>query len=299
MKAETLIGKTPNLQAPSPTVVRLLTLLNNENADYDEVISTVGRDAVLSAKLLALCNSVSYGLAQPVASLEQGVLYLGYGEIHRLVMALSFGSQIGVELPGYDMDSGTLWRHSLTVGLLTPRVLAMSKRNSVDTSVAYTAGLLHDIGKLVIGQTLETAQREKIHQLVESREASLLDAEKTVIGCDHAEIGGCLLHHWRIPDVIVEAVTNHHKPPAGKNDLLSAAIHLADATAHQTGASPGWESFAVARHDSALALLNLATVDMDNLIFGAIDCQEKVAQQERITSRKSVPENRDVAGGGF
>ncbi len=299
MTAEALIGRTPNLQAPSPTVVRLLTLLNNDNADYDEVISTVGRDAVLSAKLLALCNSVSYGLAQPVASLEQGVLYLGFGEIHRLIMALSFGSQVGVELPGYDMDAGTLWRHSLTVGLLTPRVLAMSKRNSVDTSVAYTAGLLHDIGKLVIGQTLEAAQRTKIHKLVESREASLLDAEKTVIGCDHAEIGGCLLHHWRIPDVIVEAVANHHKPPAGKNDLLSAAIHLADATAHQTGASPGWESFAVTRHDSALTLLSLATVDLDNLIFGAIDCQEKVAQQERITSKSAVPANRDVSGSGF
>lgn len=299
MNAETLIGKTPNLQAPSPTVVRLLTLLNNENADYDEVITTVSRDAVLSAKLLALCNSVTYGLAQPIASLEQGVLYLGYGEIHRLVMALSFGSQIGVELPGYDMDAGTLWKHSLTVALLTPRVLAISKQTSVDTSVAYTAGLLHDIGKLVIGRALEAPQRAKIHQLVESREASLLDAEKLVIGCDHAEVGASLLHHWRIPDVVVEAVANHHKAPAGRNDLLSAAIHLADATAHQTGASPGWESFAVARHDSALTILQLSAVDLDNLIFGAFDCQEKVAQQERIASHKAVPANRDVAKSGF
>jgi len=299
MNADTLIGKTPNLQAPSPTVVRLLTLLNNDNADFDEVITTVGRDAVLSAKLLALCNSASYGLAQPVASIEQGVLYLGFGEIHRLIMALSFGSQIGVELPGYDMDAGTLWKHSLTVGLLTPRVLAISRQSGVDTSVAYTAGLLHDIGKLVIGQILEAQQRAKIHQLVEARAASLLEAEKLVLGCDHAEVGASLLHHWRIPAVIVEAVANHHKPPAGEHDLLSAAIHLADATAHQTGASPGWESFAVARHDSALAILQLSGVDLDNLIFGAFDCQEKVAQQEQIASHKAVPANRDVANSGF
>ena len=146
MNAETLIDRTPNLQVPSPTVVRLLNLLNNPDADYDEVIATVNRDAVLSAKLLAICNSTSYGLAQPMASVGQGVLYLGFGEIHRLVMELSFGSQIGSGLSGYDMEAGVLWHHSLVTALLTPRVLGISKKFATDTSIAYTAGLVHDIG---------------------------------------------------------------------------------------------------------------------------------------------------------
>lgn len=281
MNPETLIGKTTRLRAPSPTVVRLLNLLNEPDADYDEVITVVSRDAVLSAKLLALCNSASYGLAQPVASLDQAVLYLGYGEIHHLVMALSFGSQINTELPGYDMDAGTLWRHSLVTALLTPRVLGLSRQFTIDTSTAYTAGLVHDIGKLVIGQTLDATTRERIHRFVEAREGSLLEAEKSIIGCDHAEIGACLLRQWRIPEIIVASVEHHHHPPTDGGANLAAVVHVSDALAHQTGASPGWASFAVVLHETALASLSLSSDELDALTITALDCHEKAAQQEK------------------
>ncbi len=300
MKAETLIGRTPNLRPPSPTVVRLLNLLDNPNADYDAVIATVSRDPVLSAKILALCNSASYGLAQPVASLEHAVLYLGYGEIHRLVMGLSFGSQVGVQLPGYDIEAGALWRHSLAVALLSPRVLAVSKQISADTSVAYTAGLLHDIGKLVIGQALDAKERARIRELVETRESSLLEAEKLVIGCNHAEVGACLLRRWHIPEVIIEVAANHHQPPPGSPPALSTAIHIADAIAHQTGASPGWESFAVTRHKSALTALALSSAELDALTIAAVDCLEQAARHERIAApSKSVPPSENIVKCAF
>ena len=286
MNPETLIDKTPNLRAPSPTVVRLLNLLKDPDADYDEVITIASRDPVLSAKLLRLCNSACYGLAQPVSSLDQAVIYLGYCEIHRLVMAVSFGGPIGVELPGYDMDAGTLWRHSLVTALLTPRVLGLTKQSSADTSTAYTAGLVHDIGKLVIGHSLDAARREQIHRFVEAQEGSLIDAEKAVIGCDHAEVGACLLRRWRIPEVIADAVQHHHQPPADGGLHLSAVVHVADVLAHQTGASPGWGSFAIAIHEAALTSLGLSGEDLEALTFAALDCQEKAAQQEQETSQR-------------
>ena len=296
MNAETLIGRTPNLQAPSPTVVRLLNLLNNPDADYDEVIATVNRDAVLSAKLLAICNSTSYGLAQPVASVGQGVLYLGFGEIHRLVMALSFGSQIGSGLSGYDMEAGVLWHHSLVTALLTPRVLGISKKFATDTSIAYTAGLVHDIGKLVIGQALDAAARERLHQIVQAGETSLLQAEKSVIGCDHAEVGACLLQQWRIPEIIVEAVAHHHQPNLDGSGSLSALVHVADVVAHQTGASPGWASFAFSLHESALTFLGLSLADLEALTFAVLDCQESVAKRQTVTSPKNSTARMGVAG---
>jgi putative nucleotidyltransferase with HDIG domain len=292
MNAETLIEKTPNLRAPSPTVVRLLNLLKAADADYEEVITIVSRDAVLSAKLLRLCNSACYGLAQPVSSLDQAVIYLGYGEIHRLVMAVSFGGPIGVQLPGYDMDAGTLWRHSLVTALLTPRVLGHSKQSSADTSTAYTAGLLHDIGKLVIGHSLDAARRERIHRFVEAREGSLIEAEKAVLGCDHAEVGACLLRRWRIPEVIADAVQHHHQPPADGGAHLSAVVHVADVLAHQTGASPGWSSFAIAIHESALTSLRLSATDLETLTFAALDCHEKAEQQDQDTMQREPAARR-------
>ncbi len=166
--------------------------------------------------------------------------------------------------------------------MLTPRVLGLSKRIGTDTSIAYTAGLVHDIGKLVIGQMLDVAMREKVHQLVQTEHGSLLQAETSVIGCDHAEIGACLLRQWRIPEIIVEAVANHHNPALDNGPSLSAVVHVADVVAHQTGASPGWESFAVVAHETALTALSLSAADMDNLTFAALAFQENVAAQENI-----------------
>ena len=103
MNAERIIAQARPLRAPPETVVTLLSLLDSPDADYDQVVATVGRDAVLTAKLLALCNSASYGLAKPIASVDQGVLYLGFGEIHRIVMALGFGETISQPIPGYIM----------------------------------------------------------------------------------------------------------------------------------------------------------------------------------------------------
>lgn len=296
MNAETLIGRCSNLRAPSPTVIKLLNLLNRPDADYDEVIATVCRDAVLSAKLLGLCNSAAYGLAHPVSSIEQGVLYLGYAEIHRLTMAIGFGDQIGVELPGYDMDPGALWQHSIVVAQLTPRVVGLSKKFSVDTSIAYTAGLLHDIGKLLINQTLSPDMRLRIHELVELEHLNLLQAEQTVLGCDHAQVGGALLRKWKIPEVITEAVENHHRPSTETGLQLSTVVHVADAIAHQAGASPGWASLAVSVNDLAVTALGLAAHDIELLTFAAFDAQYNVASQSAQADRGGVVQEKAPSG---
>lgn len=279
MKIESLIGRVRNLRTPSPTVIRLLSVLDAPDPDMDEVISTVNQDAVLSAKLLGVCNSAYFGLAQPISSVDQGVLHLGFNEIHRLLMALGFGEIVGAKVPCYDMEAGTLWQHSLVTALLAPRVIASARTIQMETSVAYTAGLLHDIGKLVIGQLLDDKGREQIHQHVENQGVSLVEAERAVLGADHAGIGACLLQQWRIPKVIVDAVEHHHEPPENVVGL-SHVVHVADAMAHQSGASPGWGSFAITVHESALTALRLTSANVEDLTISALDAQEKAAQQQ-------------------
>lgn len=278
-----LITKVPDLHAPSPTVVRLLHLLNDVDADYDEIVTMVSRDPVLSAKLLALCNSAAFGLAMPVASVDQAVLYLGFSEIHRLIMSLGFGSQLAKGLPGYDMEEGALWRHSLVTAFLTPRVLAVSGKAVADTSIAYTAGLIHDIGKLIIGQVIEEDKRARIHELVEKESLSLLQAERAVLGANHAQIGACLLRKWRIPDVIADAVEFHHEPPLSDQPSLAGVIHVADAVAHQSGATPGWSSFAIVLNEPAVASLGLDGADFERLNISAFDLQGKVDEFTKVT----------------
>lgn len=279
-KAEELIGKTPNLRAPSATVVKLLNLLKDPNADYDEVISCVRRDLVLTTKLLALCNSASYGLSKPIASLNQVVQYLGYCDTLRMVMELSFGGQIGVKLPGYSMEAGTLWNHSRVAAQLAPHVLGLSKIVPTDASIAYTGGLVHDIGKVVLGQNLAPASHAELRRIVKTEGVSWLDAESTVLGCNHAEIGACLLRQWNIPEVIVEGVANHHNPPLEHGPKLSAVLHVVDASTHSVGASPGELSVSIVVRNDVQVALRLTEEHLETLTLAAFEAAQQIDEQK-------------------
>ena len=278
MKAEELIAKMPNLTAPAPAVTRLLQVLSLPDADHDDVICIVKQDGVLSAKLLAICNSARFGLAEPVGSVEQAVFYLGHGEIHRLIMAISFGVALSPTLPGYVIEDGELWRHSLVTAYATERVLKAVSSVSLEPSIAYPAGLLHDIGKVVISHALNAENQQLIRQIVERGGHSLLEVEREVLGADHAEIGACLLRQWRLPDNIVEAVANHHAPPVKPRPQLSAIVHVADIMAHQVGSSPGIGSFAARPDEAAIEALGLGPVEIQNLVVETLDALDAVKE---------------------
>jgi len=278
MKAEALIAKVSNLPAPSFSVTRLLQLFARPDADNDDVICIVKQDAVLSAKLLALCNSAMFGLATPAGSIEQAVFYLGHGQIHRLIMAISFGASLNPTMPGYSIEDGGLWRHSLVTAYATDKVLKAVSSVNLDPSIAYTAGLVHDIGKVVISHTLNAESQATLRQIIDHGEHTVLEAEREILGVDHAEIGACLLRQWRLPDVIVEAVANHHAPQLQPHPHLSAIVHVADIMAHETGASPGIGSFAIRLDEPTIEALRLGPVEIQNLVVDTLDALDDVKE---------------------
>lgn len=275
MKAADLIAKVPRLPPPSPAVAQMLALLGRPESDNEDITRVVKQDGVLSAKLLAMCNSAALGLAAPVSSVDQAVMYLGHAEIHRLVMALSFGGAMAPRLPGYAMDENALWRHALLTALATEKVVAATRGLAFDASVAYTAGLIHDLGKVLLSHALDAPTRTAVQRLVESGATSLVEAEKSVLGTDHAEVGAYLLQQWRLPEALVEAVANHHCPPVASGVALSAVVHVGDVVAHGTGSCSGWGSFAVRADESVLAALGIGPLEVQNLIIETFDAIEK------------------------
>lgn len=278
MTAEQLIALVPYLPSPAPSVTRLLNLLTRPDTDNDSAVGILRQDGVLSAKVLALCNSAAFGLAEPVGSLDQAILYLGHTQLHRLMMAVSFGGALSPALPGYVIEDSALWRHSLLTALLSETVQRKVKMVKTDLSVAYTAGLIHDIGKLVISHALNASKQSCIVQLIERGSHSLLEAEREVMGSDHAEIGACLLRHWNLPDILTEAVANHHKPPMSPKLELSAVVHVADMIAHEAGSAPGIGGFAVRSEEAVVEKLGLNRRDIEGLIVSAYDSALEVEQ---------------------
>ncbi len=235
MSAIALVQKVKNLPPVSPAALKLISLLDKPGADNDEIVGVLKYDNVLTAKLLRACNAPALGLTEQVSSVDQAVFLLGHQQILHIVMTLAFGSIMAVSSLTYTMEMNELWQHSVVSAVAAEIVLEHSPEMDANarSNVAFTAGLLHDIGKLVLAQTLSKEEIFEIRDRIERKQISGTDAEKEVLGLDHGEVGAALLQSWRLPENIVEAVANHHRPVLQPEPLVSTIIHVANGIAHQ------------------------------------------------------------------
>jgi len=278
MTAPEIINKVKNLPPISQAALKLVNLLEQSSISNDEIVQVIKCDNVLTAKLLRACNSPYFGLDEPVASVDQAVLMLGHQQILHIVLTLAFGSAMVVPLPGYAVEANELWRHSLMTATAAEIVALEAYDLHVEVPVAFTVGLLHDIGKLAMGQTLTPELQHEIRQLVEQHGHTRTEAEKKVLGVDHGEVGACLLKSWNLPEDIVEAVANHHAPVFEPRPRLSVVTHVGNCLAHLAGSAPGWDGFAVRVDPRAVAVLNLDEARLEGMVVSVRDAFERVDQ---------------------
>lgn len=232
MTAIALVQKVKDLPPVSHAALKLISLLDKPAVDNDEIVQVLTYDNVLTAKLLRACNSPAYGLQESVSSVEQAVFLLGHKQILHIVMTLAFGSVMTVSSVTYTMEMNELWEHSLVSAVASEIVRDQVPELGARANVAFTASLLHDIGKLIMALTLTKEQISEIRDCMERKQISGTQAEKEVLGLDHGEVGAALLQSWRLPENIVEAVANHHRPVLEPAPRLSALVHLANGVAH-------------------------------------------------------------------
>jgi putative nucleotidyltransferase with HDIG domain len=277
MTAPEIINKVKNLPPISQAALKLVNLLEQASISNDDIVAVIKCDNVLTAKLLRACNSPYFGLDEPVASVDQAVLMLGHQQILHIVLTLAFGSAMVVPLPGYAVEANELWRHSLLTATAAEIVAADTYNMSVEAPVAFTVGLLHDIGKLALSQAITPEVQEQIRHLIEQG-AARTEAEQQVLGADHGEIGGCLLKSWNLPDEIIEAVANHHHPICQPRPKLSVITHVANCLAHLAGSAPGWDAYAVRVDPGAVAALNLDQERLEHLVAEVRNAFDRVDQ---------------------
>lgn len=276
MRAEDFVAKTKDLPAVSPAAGKLVTLLNQTETDMDLVVMAIRSDASLSAKLLKVCNSSYYASGDVVTSVEESVMRLGYQEIYRIVVALCFGGVLDSPLHGFGIEETEMWRHSLTTALAAEALAVRSRPFSANKNLAYTCGLLHDIGKVVLNRALNPELRDQIRILIAEKKMPRDEAERTALGADHAQVGACLLQKWKLPRSIVDAVADHHRPVVKPAVTLSAIVHLADAVAHQLGSAPGWDSFACRFSEDLLQALGISTEDYQSSLISVLDDSHRI-----------------------
>ncbi len=256
------------LPAAPRVVPELMKLLNQADVDSSKVVRLISFDPALTANVLRICNSAYFGAATPTSELQEAVTRLGFKQVYQLVAAATGAKMLGAAQPGYGLDPGELWKHSVAVAV-TAQLIA--KKLGDNDGVAFTAALLHDIGKIILAQALESIYPKLVKE-TEVNQQSLLEAEKKLLGVQHAEVGARLLERWKFPPNIISSVWFHHTPKgAGKHQRLAACVYVADMIAHFMGHGYGHLAFALRGRNDALTILGLTSESIPQFMMEAFD----------------------------
>ena len=213
LKAKTL----PSLPL---TVVALGEAVQDDRCTVDRILGILSKDPSLSATLLRLANSALYSGGGSVMDLRTAVLRLGFDAVANL----GTGAAVIKTLKGgTHLDALKLWQHSVAVGLTAKGVSVLARRHG-QAETAFLTGLLHDIGKIALDTCFPEAYASVLQKVADG--AFFVEAEREVLGMDHAEAGSLLAAEWSFPQAIIEVIRDHHDPKP--EDFLPNLIHLAD-----------------------------------------------------------------------
>lgn len=225
-----LIGGCETLPSSPTLYVELSRVAASESADARAVAEVIMRDMAMSAKLLQLVNSAFFGIEQRVSSVERTVALLGFTQVKALVLSEQIFQTLRPAKPMTQMTLDRLWRHSLRIAEMARGIARLEKQTGDRPDQAFMAGLLHDIGLLVLASR-QTEALDEICRDVHERDLPLHALEQERWGICHADVGAFLLQLWGLPPRIVEAVRAHHTPMDVDYNGICAltAVHVADA----------------------------------------------------------------------
>ncbi|MCA9730971.1 HDOD domain-containing protein [candidate division KSB1 bacterium] len=254
------ISELPTL----PTVyIKINRLLQSSQSNASQISRIIESDQAISSKVLRLVNSSFFGFSRKITQINQAVVLLGFNAIRSAVLSISVLESFQ-STKNSIFDRQKFWEHSIAVGSIA-RHLAKELRVGMDEE-AFSCGILHDIGKLVLDQVLPEKFKQ-ILETVEQRQCTILEAERLVIETDHCEIGEYLLEHWSLPHMLVESVALHHSPSILRsNPQMVSLVHLADILARKLEIGYGGDPYTHEIHPFALEELDIVPDDLEELI---------------------------------
>lgn len=253
---------------------KIRRVLDSPTSSAAQVADVISKDTSLTAKLLKLVNSPFYGLPQRIDAISRAIMVIGGQEISTLALGISAINAFK-DIPPELLNMRTFWEHSVAVGVFA-RVLGKAAGHNAGERL-FVAGILHDIGRLIIYKKLPHAAVETIYY-AKSNQVPLYVAEDDVIGFTHPLVGGLLLRAWKFPEPLVAAVACHHKPSACPNNIEPTILHVADIMAVALGISPPASSMVPTLEPGAWTALGLADDRLPEL------AEDGLAQVEDIIS---------------
>ena len=272
---EDIISGIDTLTPIPPVAAQIMALAEDENSSMSDISDLIIHDPSITASLLKICNSAYFGLARKVESVRDAITLLGLDQIVELVLLNTTAENFKDEPDGYGLGEGELWHHAV-LSAHVAKILAENYGAANKKHLIFTAALLKDIGKLIMGRYVAFSY-EKINILVESKGYSFNEAEKKVIGMNHEELGGVVGQRWRFGKKLIYIIRNHHmSEEASRNDVETALVYLADIVCMMMGFGTGVDGLAYRFYSDVLDRMKLTDQDLQKIIFDTGEDRQKI-----------------------
>lgn len=264
-----LILQAQELDPLPMTATRLATLIADPNSEMREIVEAISLDTALTVKLLRVANSAASGAQSEITTVDRAVMRVGTGAVLSMVVAAGVRGRMLGKVVAYDLAEGELWQHSVAAALAAESLAGLT-RNSVPPEV-FTAALLHDVGKLVLNRFLEPEVHDFLRHARENDGLTPQDAESEVLQIGHAELGGLVADHWKLPRSIVLGIRYHHDPgrcqEAGEQRWIPWYVHLSNLVANRLGYLAGSVMPTEQDFEEPLEMVGMDVTGLEKLCF--------------------------------
>ncbi len=270
---EQIVAKTADLPTIPAAALAVMRETNSAESCARTVAAHIKKDQALTARVLRLANSAFYGLSRRVVDVNDAVVMLGMKAVHNLAMVASTYPWLSRPLSGYGLGPKEMWTHSFAVA--TGAELIAKRSGRVDPSIAFTAGLLHNVGKVALSVLLENRVKAFIALAIRDN-LTFDEVERKILGFDHCEVGGYLGELWNLPDDIVAAIRWHHHPNEAESpNLIVDAVHMGDFMTMSMGFGLGADGLRYDFCEDTMVRLGIRADELDEVLGAFIEAYEE------------------------
>jgi HD-like signal output (HDOD) protein len=269
-----LLDKIKEMPPLPQSITQILELTKSTKSSAKDLAKVFERDPTLAANILKIANSSYYGFTGKISTITHAIVCLGLDTVKSIALTSSTQEMLNNEIPAYDLEKGMLWQRSISCA--TCAKIIAQRIGYQDCEEAYVAGLLLDIGKIILSSFAED-QFKQIIEKTKDNKTPFNTAEQEILGFDHPKIGGRVIKKWNLPSILIEAVQYHHQPDkAETNKTLTYIVHLADAITDMLGIGLGNDSLTYVFEENTLDILGLSKEDMESIMSELVDKMQKI-----------------------
>ena len=244
--------------------LKIIRTLQSDEYDMNDIAAQIRHDQVISAKVLNICNSAYVGAKKEIKSINQAMVVLGSRIMVQLILSSAVEGFFTSSNKGYSLSRGGVYHHAVSAAIVSEHIARLTKRS--DPDIAYTAGLLHDIGKVLLDQYVGSVKPQFYRKIYSDGDA-LLDVEESLLGINHAEAGARLAELWSFPTSLREVVAYHGQPEQARDDPeLTHVVYLANLLLSRFDTGHELENIGTEDLGSRLSRLGLDSDSLPDLI---------------------------------